>query len=184
MSELTGTRKRIYEYIRDHPGHHFRQIRRNLGLAMGDAQYHLYNLEREGLVVSKRRGIYKRFYPSRVFGEKQKDIMGLLSQETPRKILLVLLRKPGASQGQIAAFSKVSPPTITWHMKRLMGEGLVIAHRQGRTTRYWIKGDTGEIEMLMRSYHPKLWESWADRFADVWLEVSSYKKEKEEEEDA
>ena len=151
-------------------------------MAVGDVQYHLYNLEREGLIVSKRKGIYKRFYPSRVFGEKQKDIMGVLSQETPRKILLVLLQQPGASQGQIATFSKVSPPTITWHMKRLIRDGLVIARRQGRRTRYWIRGDTEEIAMLMKSYHPKLWESWADRLADVWLELSSYKEKEDEEE--
>jgi len=31
----------------------------------------------------------------------------------------------------------------------------------------------------MKSYHPRFWERWADRFAEVWLELSTYNKKKE-----
>jgi len=89
LKELRGTRKKIYEYIYAHPGSHLREIGRNLDLAVGDLQYHLYALEKAGYVVSNRRGIYKRFYPSKIFDERQKDIIGTLSQETSRKILVL-----------------------------------------------------------------------------------------------
>ena len=181
MDELSRTRKKLYDYIQEHPGSHLREIGRNLDLAIGDIQYQLNVLEKTGHIISKRMGIYKRFYPSKIFGEMQKDIMGTLSQETPRKILLLLLQKPGASHGEIARFTKVSAPTVTWHMKRLIDEGLVEAHREGRNVKYYISGSAGDVEKVMKSYHPMFWERWADRFAEVWLDLSTYKKKEERE---
>jgi predicted transcriptional regulator len=181
LKEPSGTRKKIYDYIQEHPGSHLREIGRNLDLAIGDIQYHLNVLEKTGHVVSKRMGIYKRFYPSKIFGEKQKDIMGTLSQETPRKILLLLLQKPGASHGEIARFAKVSAPTATWHMKRLIDDGLVEAHREGQSMKYYVTGSASDIEKVMKSYHPMFWEKWADRFAEVWLDLSTHKKKGERE---
>jgi predicted transcriptional regulator len=181
LKEPSGTRKKIYDYIQERPGSHLREIGRNLDLAIGDIQYQLNVLEKTGHVVSKRMGIYKRFYPSKMFGERQKDIVGTLSQETPRKILLLLLQKPGASHGDVARFAKVSAPTVTWHMKRLIDEGLVEAHREGRNVKYYIIGSANDIEKVMKSYHPMFWERWADRFAEVWLDLSTYKKKEERE---
>ncbi|MCW4046314.1 MAG: winged helix-turn-helix transcriptional regulator [Candidatus Bathyarchaeota archaeon] len=181
MKELFGTRKKIYDYIQEHPGSHLREIGRNLNLAIGDIQYQLNVLEKTGYVISKRKGIYKLFYPSKIFGERQKDIMGTLSQETPRRILLLLLQKPGASHGEVARFAKVSAPTVTWHMKRLINEGLVEAHREGRSMKYYIGYSASDIEKVMKSYHPMFWERWADRFAEVWLDLSTYKKKEERE---
>lgn len=156
-----------------------REIGRNLDLAIGDIQYQLNALEKAGYVVFKRMGIYKRFFPSKMFGERQKDIVGLLSQETPRKILLLLLKKPGSSHGEVAKFAKVSAPTITWHMKRLIDAELVEGCREGRNMKYYINGSDGDIEKFMKNYQPMFWEKWADRFTDVWLELSTYKKKGE-----
>jgi len=183
LKEPRGTRKKIYDYIQEHPGAHLREIGRNLDLAIGDLQYQLNVLEKSGRVVSKRMGLYKRFYPSKMFGERQKDIIGTLSQETSRKILLLLLQKPGACHGEVARFAKVSAPTVTWHMKRLIDDGLVEEHREGRNMKYYISGSSGDIEKVMKSYHPMFWEKWADRFAEVWLDISTYKKKEERESD-
>jgi len=181
LNELSGTRKKIMDYISEHPGAHLREIGRNLNMAMGDVQYQLNVLEKAGHIVSKRMGIYKRFYPSKMFDEMQENIVGILSQETPRKILFFLLQKPGASHGEIAKFAKVSAPTVTWHMKRLIDKGLVEARREGRDVKYYITGFVSDIEKVMKNYHPMFWERWADRFADVWLDLSTYKKKEERE---
>jgi len=57
LNELSGTRKKIMDYIQEHPGSHLHEIGRNLDLAMGDVQYQLNVLEKTGHVVSKRMGI-------------------------------------------------------------------------------------------------------------------------------
>lgn len=175
-NELHETRKIIYEYIQAHPGAHLREIARSLNLAIGDTQYHLYTLEKTGYIISKRRGLYKHFFISNVFNERQKNIIEALSRETSRKIIFLLLRRGETSQSEIAKLVKLSSSTITWHMKRLIKSGLIEVHREGRMVRYSLNVPTDEIEKLAKSYPLAFWEKWADRFTDLWLDLSNYKE--------
>ncbi|HZY94237.1 MAG TPA: winged helix-turn-helix transcriptional regulator [Candidatus Bathyarchaeia archaeon] len=160
-------RDQILEFINANPGVHLRMIKRNLNLAMGVIQYHLYRLEKERRIVSMRRGLYKRFYPSLGFGEEQKEILSLLSQETARDLLLYLIQKPGSSQKQLSEFAQISPASINWHMKRLSEVGFVDMRREGSSVHYNVKGDPVRILRLLKDYHPSIWERWADRLADL-----------------
>ena len=139
---------------------------------MGAMQYHLGVLEREKSVLSRRKGLYKRFYPSLAFGESQRNILDVLSQETERDILLYLIGNPGATQKELAGYARISSGTINWHMKRLSTSGLVSISRDGQYVRYRLTMNPDEILKLLQSYHPSIWENFADRFADVIDEVS------------
>jgi hypothetical protein len=35
----------------------------------------------------------------------------------------------------------------------------------------------------MKSYYPTFWERWADRFAEMWLDLSAYKEKEMQEDD-
>ena len=123
MSPIDPTQGRILGYISQHPGVHLRQICRELGLAMGDVQYHVHRLEKDGRVSSTRRGLYRFFYPSALFGEKQRDILSVLTLDTPRELLLHMLAEPGSSQDALVRTAGVSQPTVSWHLKRLIELG-------------------------------------------------------------
>jgi predicted transcriptional regulator len=176
-----NTREQILRYIKEHPGTHLRQIRRELNLAMGMTQYHLYALERERKIVSGRAGFYKRFYPNLVFGDSQHDILDVLSQETERDLLMFLLQSPECTQKELAAYARLSPSTINWHMKRMGEVGLVETKKEGQFVRYRVKADAEEVLKLLKGYHPAVWETWADRLADVVGDVSSSSEEVPEE---
>ena len=165
-------RTRIFEFIRTHPGSHLREIKRELNLAMGVTQYHLYGLEREQKIISRRRGLHKRFYSTHVFGERQLEILNILSQETERDILLFLIQNPNATQREVSDYAEISPASTNWHMNRLSEARLVEAKRDRPNVRYTVRGNHAEILALLRSYHPLVWERWADRLADVLLEIS------------
>ncbi len=139
---------------------------------MGVIQYHLYTLERERRILSRRSGLYKRFYPSLTFGEHQQEILDVLSQETERDLILFLIQNPGSTQKELAEFAQISPGSVNWHMKRLVASGLVQMKHEGQFVKYAINGDPGEILNLVRNYHPGIWQSWADRFANALSEVS------------
>jgi hypothetical protein len=89
-----SNRVRILEFIKANPGTHLRKIKRELNLAMGVIQYHLYKLERERSVVSVRLGLYKRFYADKGFRVEDREILSILSQETERDIVLYLIKEP------------------------------------------------------------------------------------------
>jgi predicted transcriptional regulator len=160
-------RVQILEFVKAHPGAHLRRIKRELNLAMGVLQYHLYRLEKDQSIVGRRRGLYKRFYPRLNFVAEEEEILGVLLQETERDLLLYLLRTPDATPKELSEFARVSASSISWHMKRLVSSGLVEARRQSGFVYYVVKGDPARILALVKNYHPGIWERWADRLADL-----------------
>ena len=168
---LDATRRRILEFIASHPGAHLRDICRALGLAMGDVQYHIRRLERDGRIHSVRRGLYKFFYPANLFGERQRDVLSVLSLDRPRELLLNIIEHPGSTQEALAGAAHVSQPTVSWHLKRLVDLGIVGRRQEGRVVTYSVAGG-GEIATFIKTYHPTVWERWSSRLADIFIAYS------------
>lgn len=172
-NDPNDTRKqRIVSFIESNPGVHLREITRQLDLSMGVAQYHLYRLEKERTIVSRRKGFYRRYYSNLKFGEQDQDILDVLSISTERDILFFLTHSP-ASTRELSDFVKLSTSTVNWHMKRLTEAGLVDVRRDGLQVNYFIgEGLTGPIVKSMMSYQPSVWQKWTDVLANVATDLS------------
>jgi len=172
-SATETTRQKILAYIASHPGTHLRQVCKELGLAMGDVQYHIHRLERDGKVTSMRRGFYRFFFPASLFGEKQRDILSVLALDTPRELLLAIVEKPDSSQEELARTVGVSQPTASWHLKRMTELGIVRREQRGRSMIYGLTESSPlEIAAFIRNYHPSSWERWSSRLADIFISYS------------
>ena len=167
MQVEDSKRVRILEFIKANPGTHLRRIKRELNLAMGVIQYHLYRLERERNIVSVRHGLYKRYYADHGLKIEEREILNVLSQETERDLVLYLIKNPEATQKELSEFARISASSTNWHMKRLSKAGFVEARRNGGFVFYTVRGDPGRIILLLRSYHPRIWDRWAERLADL-----------------
>jgi len=169
LTDKSGMTRRgvVYEYIRGHPGAHVRGITRELRLATGDLQYHLFWLEKHGFVKTRRAGFYRFVYPTMVFRDEQEVLLGLLTLDTPREILLSLLHDPAITQGGLARILGHSQPTISWHMERLLKTGLVVKNRKrtGGENAYQVVADRDDIVGFVKVYHPDVWKRWASRLS-------------------
>jgi DNA-binding MarR family transcriptional regulator len=168
----------IYEYIRTHPGVHVRGMAKELRLATGDLQYHLLWLERHGFVKTKKSGFYRFVYPTMVFKEEQEVLLGVLSQETPREILLSLLRDAGTTQGELARSLGCSQPTISWHMDRLVQLGVVGKKRTSREIVYEVTADREDILRFVKDYHREVWKKWVGRLSSSVVSAGGKRVEK------
>jgi DNA-binding MarR family transcriptional regulator len=157
----------IYEYIRGHPGSHVRQMARELRLGTGDLHYHLFWLEKHGFVKTKKSGFYRYVFPTKVFREEQEVLLGVLTQETPREILLCLLLDAAMTQGDLAKSLGHSQPTISWHMDRLLQLGIISKRRTSRGIFYEIEADRDDVLSFIKFYHPEVWKGWAGRLGDL-----------------
>lgn len=119
------SRDAIAGYIAETPGAHFSKIRDDLHLGTGEAQHHLKRLLGDGTVESLRDGDYRRFYPAGRFSEFEQVTLGYLRRETPRGMLLTLLRDPGKSGSALANDLGVSRPTVSTWVSRLEQVGLL-----------------------------------------------------------
>ena len=87
----SGRQQEIFEFVRQNPGTHLREIRRRLSISsMGNLEHHMTMLKRLKLVMEQTEGGYKRYYP--VHGAVgNKRLLALLRQKNPRRIALLIL---------------------------------------------------------------------------------------------
>jgi predicted transcriptional regulator len=121
----SDARDAIVGYLATTPGAHFSKVRDDLQLGTGETQYHLRQLSDEGTVESHRDGDYRRFFPTARFSTFEKRALSYLRRETPRGMLVELLRDPGITAGELAAELDVSRPTISNYAGDLETAGLL-----------------------------------------------------------
>ncbi|WP_342678380.1 winged helix-turn-helix transcriptional regulator [Methanofollis sp. UBA420] len=130
-------RKAIYTCIRESPGISFAEIVQATGISRGTTQYHLVRLRAARLVRAVRRDSLTGYFESKnACGTMEQTILLHLRSPTEEQILALLLETPDLSQSEIAEAVGVAGPTVAWHMKRLIADGIAASERDGRATRY------------------------------------------------
>jgi predicted transcriptional regulator len=139
------TRDAILGYLTSTPGAHFSKLRDDLKLGTGEAQHHLRRLEERGAVESARDGDYRRFYPAGRFSAFEQVALGYLRRETPRGMLLALLRDPTITAAALAELLGVSRPTVSKYAAELEAAGLL-----SRTDGYSVERPETVLTLVLR----------------------------------
>jgi len=121
----SDVRDAITGYVTTTPGAHFSKLRDDLQLGTGETQHHLRRLLEESAVESERDGDYRRFYPAGRFSPFEKRALGYLRRETPRGMVVELLREPAATAGDLADALDVSPATVSKYAAQLEEAGVL-----------------------------------------------------------
>ncbi|WP_337861806.1 winged helix-turn-helix transcriptional regulator [Nitrososphaera sp.] len=166
MSPEESTKDIVYNFIARQPGSYFREILRSLDIGQGNLQYAIGVLEREGKITTIKVGAHKHFYPSET-DEQSKIILSILSQESPREILIFLARHPGSCQTDVAKEIHCSSPTARWYLMRLESLGLIWSRRNGSEIKYYANTSVPQLANLLKMYRPGIWGRYADRMADL-----------------
>jgi len=135
----SDARDAILGYVNATPGAHFSKLRDDLKLGTGETQHHLRRLlddestsetsadrrpESRGL-VSRRDGDYRRFFIAGRFSTFEQTALGYLRRETPRGMILTLLRHPDATGTAVADALDVSRATVSTYATQLDEAGLL-----------------------------------------------------------
>lgn len=156
----------IMQIIEKNPGIKFREIMRETGMKNGVLEYYTNKLEKEGTVKVERKPGQTRFFSPNIVDN---DILLIknLRQETPRQILVVLLKHEMLSFSELVKNVKKSPATISIYLTQLKNDDIV------ETTlvnlkRYHRVRDIEKLRMMINKYHPRLLERSADSLADTF----------------
>jgi parallel beta-helix repeat protein len=114
-------RGRINGYIEANPGEHYNAIKYALNINNGALTYHLRVLERENVIVSKRDGMYKRFYPKSANIPKNYRRLS----DVQKRIVKTINEFEGITQTEIANKLDISPQVVNYHVKILETAGIV-----------------------------------------------------------
>ena len=137
--ELGETAEKIWQFIQANPGCHLRKIKEMMQVSQGTVQYHTDRLEKNGKITSTRSGLYKHYFPIGVFQNNEKEILQILSQETIRQILMLIVEQQAPTQTDIVKSIGLSASSVNWHMKRLIDFRLVEEIKEGKYKRYQLQ---------------------------------------------
>lgn len=170
------TRRDLYQFVRQNPGFHLREIARSLGLSITLADYHLRFLEKNDLVSWTMDGEYKRYYPRSMPGDQdarpaltnlQKQVLAYLRQPVPLKVLVFLMERDFATHKEILQHVSVSASTLSHHLKKMQYAG-VLARAEAKDKGYRV-ADPKSVARIMTTYDLAT-QDQIDTFLRVWGE--------------
>ncbi len=130
--------QKLQELIGDNPGIQFREIMRSSGLKNGVLSHYLKKLEDGGLVKVMRGPRQVRFYSPNIT-EEESIIIKALRKETPRDLLLALIKDDGLEFTELVREVKKSPSTVSLYLSQIVADELVEIKIVDLKKRYHIK---------------------------------------------
>lgn len=97
MADRVSLRDYIEKIISENPGIHFREIQRKSGAAIGQLEYHLYQLERLEKISIKKDGKLKRYFLINDTGFSERKIIYFLRKSVSREIIFYLMENESAN---------------------------------------------------------------------------------------
>ncbi len=163
-------RRKIYRFISEKPGSYLREMERELGMKPGLLSYHLDYLEKRELIRSEDDGYRRRYFVSEDFGLRDRKIVSLLRQESPRKILLHILVNGESSFSELKEEMGVAKSTLSYHLKKLTKVDIILSSKIERE-KYYDIDEREKVADLIISLKDSLEEDAVDRFADIWSKL-------------
>ena len=121
----------IYRRIWEEPGTNFTAIMRALDLKNGVVSHHVAKLRNGGLIISRRDGVFTRYYPVELGSQAPKGIQD--------RILDVVLFHPGINQSQIGKIIDRTRQVVNYNVKKMASRGILRVVRQGRNMNCYVK---------------------------------------------
>ena len=108
-------------------------------MKLGTLRYHLNVLRLTHKITLSGDAASVRFYENNgTYSATEQHVLKHLRNETTRQILATLLDRPAATRQDIAEAVGVTGPSVSWNMKLLEEDRIVIPRREGRLTAYEI----------------------------------------------
>ena len=155
----------ILKTIEKNPGIRYREIMGELGLKNGTLSHHLQQLELQSVLRVERTPRVARFYPLSV-NEAEIPIIKRLRQETPRRILRLLLDLDEVNFSEMFLRIKRSPGTTSRYVTELVNDD-IIKDRFENGKRFFSLPDKNTVNKLISKYHPDLMSKTTENYSDI-----------------
>ena len=128
---LPELEQKLLLFIGENPGVRYRELLRLIHSSNGVLSYHVNKLEKMELVNVDRKSRVTRFFPRNISNEIM-VLLGILRNQTTYEIMKLLYESGPVSQSEIVRYTRKSASTISWYIKKLLGDNVIyIKKKQG-----------------------------------------------------
>ncbi len=161
MDNKEDQREKLIALLTRNPGLHFRAIQRETEMAVGQLEYHLYQLEKNGKISSKRDGRFKRYFVSESTSALEKKIAYHLRNKKSRDIIFRLLRTSHEEAEQLRKKVRLNQEEFDLTVKALIDDMIL---RSDGSEVYIVSPDSikNAIKKVKTSFLNELAESLID----------------------
>jgi len=121
---LPELQQKLLLFIGENPGIRYRELLRLIKSSNGVLSYHINKLEKMELVNVDRKSRITRFFPRNISNEIM-TLLGILRNQTSYEIMKLLYESGPVSQSEIVKYTRKSASTISWYMKKLLGDNII-----------------------------------------------------------
>jgi predicted transcriptional regulator len=162
-------RRKIYAVIEGSPGIHLRELQRVLNMPLTTMEYHLSYMSRKKIIYSETDTHYKRYY-AKPLDDEDKKVISALRQKRLREIVLLILSNGKAKYQFMADYLKIPHSTLSFYLKYLVDNGILLKEKIGYETIYTVKDDDKVVKVLI-AYKASFLDKLIDKAVAMWLET-------------
>jgi DNA-binding transcriptional ArsR family regulator len=169
VTEVGDTKVLLMNHIEQTPGIRYRELLRLTGLVNGVLSYHLSALERANVIKVNRESRITRYYPVNV-SDKESSILKFVRHEPIRQILLFILEHDMCTFNEIVDHTGKAPSTVSSHIKRLRGAGIVLV-RHGENHQLYRVAERDLIAEVISKYTAPFTDKVVDNYTEMLEEL-------------
>jgi predicted transcriptional regulator len=167
QNKTNSVQDKILKYVNEIPGIRYRELLRMTGLSNGVLSYHLRFLDNTGRIRVNRVNNRVTRYFSYEVSIQESSVIGLLRQETTRKIIMYILEKETCGFSDIVLHTRKVASTISWHMARLKAANIIKVRKQNEYTYCEIGMDRLILQDLLSKYKTDFTEKVIDNYVNM-----------------
>jgi len=175
---LSSNQEIVKSTISKYPGLRFHEIKKETKLANGTLQHHLSSLQDSKDISAKYTAKVPRYYQPNI-SEINQTILLRLRQTTTSKIIKSLLKNECQTFGQMVAFAKKSPGTVSIYKNMLLADKIIVGdtnscqctrtHEISKIKYRLVKPEL--VRTLVDEYGSSSLKRSADNLADIFLSL-------------
>lgn len=140
----------IEEIISTNPGIHFREIQRKSGAAVGQVEYHLYQLEKLEKISIRKDGKLNRYFLLDSTGFNERKILYFLRNNFARDIIFYLLENEKAELSTFLTGRKSRQEKYRRLITDMLDQGVLHSGSRSSTTFLYLTDPEKTKEILNR----------------------------------
>jgi predicted transcriptional regulator len=126
QERLQKLRDRVIDEISTYPGIHLRELHRTIGCAMGALQYHLNNLENEGMIISVRNGNARHLFLNGYSSEDHVlKLAAFTRNPTIQSILQECVANGRITQAELSRTLSVDKSLVSYYVSGLVNADIL-----------------------------------------------------------
>jgi predicted transcriptional regulator len=164
-------RRVIYNFVKENPGLHMRELQRQLEIPLSTLEYHLDYLEKKAILSQEDDRRYCRYF-AEDYSDYEKKLLSALRQRRLREIILLVLSEELMCFKELSSEIQIADSTLSHYLGFLSENEILVRERIGSETCFKIAYKDIVVQSLLchkSSFVDRLVENVLASFFDVEL---------------